>query len=46
MNKLAEKIVEGKLRGGNYHCADNHIVRVIKFTDLIDKEVAIQVFKA
>lgn len=42
-------IVFGKPRGGNYHWIDNHLVRatryVGKFTDLIDKEVTIQVFK-
>ena len=39
-----------KPRGGNYHWVDNHIVRATrfdgKFTDLIDKEVTIQVFKS
>ena len=39
----------GKPRGGNYHWVDNHIVRATKFegkfTDLIDKQVTIQVFK-
>ena len=39
-----------KPRGGNYHWVDNHIVRATrfdgKFTDLIDKEVKIQVFKS
>jgi hypothetical protein len=39
----------GKPRGGNYHWVDNHIVRATrfdgKFTDLIDKEATIQVFK-
>ena len=39
----------GKPRGGNYHWVDNHIVRATKFegkfTDLIDKEITIQVFK-
>ena len=38
-----------KPRGGNYHWVDNHIVRATrfdgKFTDLIDKEAIIQVFK-
>ena len=38
----------GKPRGGNYHCIDNHLVKATrykgKFTDLIDKEVTIQVF--
>ena len=39
-----------KPRGGNYHWVDNHIVRATrfdgKFTELIDKEVTIQVFKS
>lgn len=39
----------GKPRGGNYHWIDNHLVRATrykgKFTDLVDKEVTIQVFK-
>ena len=39
----------GKPRGGNYHWVDNHLVRATrykgKFTDLVDKEVTIQVFK-
>ena len=38
----------GKPRGGNYHWVDNHLVKATryngKFTDLIDKEVTIQVF--
>ena len=38
-----------KPRGGNYHWIDNHIVRATrydgKFTDLIEKNVKIQVFK-
>ena len=42
-------LLMGKPRGGNYHWVDNHIVRATrfdgKFTDLIDKEVIIQVFK-
>lgn len=41
-------MVMGKPRGGNYHWIDNHLVRATryrgKFTDLIDKEVTIQVF--
>jgi hypothetical protein len=41
-------IVFGKPRGGNYHWIDNHLVKATrfrgKFTDLIDKEVTIQVF--
>ena len=39
-----------KPRGGNYHWVDNHIVRATrfegKFTDLVEKEVSIQVFKS
>ena len=42
-------LLMGKPRGGNYHWVANHIVRATrfdgKFTDLIDKEVTIQVFK-
>lgn len=38
----------GKPRGGNYHWIDNHLVKATryrgKFTELIDKEVTIQVF--
>lgn len=38
-----------KPRGGNYHWIDNHMVRATRyegrFTDLIDKEVTIQVFE-
>ncbi|WP_294819993.1 phosphoheptose isomerase [uncultured Flavobacterium sp.] len=41
-------MVMGKPRGGNYHWIDNHLVRATryrgKFTELIDKEVTIQVF--
>lgn len=41
-------ILMGKPRGGNYHWIDNHLVKATryrgKFTDLIDKEVTIQVF--
>ena len=43
-------LLMGKRRGGNYHWVDNHIVRATrfegKFTDLIEKEVSIQVFKS
>jgi len=39
----------GKPRGGNYHWVDNHLVRATrykgKFTDLVDKEVTIEVFE-
>jgi uncharacterized HAD superfamily protein len=42
-------LLMGKPRGGNYHWIDNHIVRATryegKFTDLIEKEHTIQVFK-
>ncbi|AWG26424.1 phosphoheptose isomerase [Flavobacterium kingsejongi] len=38
----------GKPRGGNYHWIDNHLVKATryrgKFTDLVDKDVTIQVF--
>ena len=41
-------MVMGKPRGGNYHWIDNHLVKATryrgKFTDLVDKEVTIQVF--
>lgn len=42
-------LLMGKPRGGNYHWIDNHIVRATRFTgkfsDLVEKEVTIQVFK-
>ena len=42
-------LLMGKPRGGNYHWIDNHMVRATrydgKFTDLIEKNVKIQVFK-
>jgi hypothetical protein len=42
-------ILFGKPRGGNYHWVDNHLVRATRykgrFTDLVDKEVTIQVFR-
>lgn len=42
-------ILCGKPRGGNYHWVDNHIVRATryqgKFTDFVEKEIKIQVFK-
>ena len=41
-------LLMGKPRGGNYHWVDNHLVKATRyngiFTDLIDKEVTIQVF--
>ncbi len=43
-------ILFGKPRGGNYHWVDNHIVRATrftgKFTDLVDSNEKIQVFKS
>lgn len=42
-------LLVGKPRGGNYHWIDNHLVKATrytgKFTDLVEKEVIIQVFK-
>ena len=42
-------LLMGKPRGGNYHWIDNHLVKATrykgKFTDLIEKEVTIQVFE-
>jgi len=42
-------ILMEKPRGGNYHWIDNHIVRATRyegvFSDLVDEEVTIQVFK-
>lgn len=42
-------LLMGKPRGGNYHWIDNHMVRATryegKFTDLIKKEVSIEVFE-
>ncbi|WGK64781.1 LNS2 domain-containing protein [Croceiramulus getboli] len=42
-------LLMGKPRGGNYHWIDNHLVKATrykgKFTDLVNKEVTIQVFK-
>ena len=41
-------LLMGKPRGGNYHWIDNHLVKATRyrgqFTDLVDKEVTIQVF--
>ncbi|VAV82955.1 FIG00649651: hypothetical protein [hydrothermal vent metagenome] len=41
-------LLMGKPRGGNYHWIDNHLVKATrfrgKFTELIDKEVTIEVF--
>jgi len=51
LNKFGFKyhgMLMGKPRGGNYHWIDNHLVKATryrgKFTDLINKEVTIQVF--
>lgn len=42
-------LLMGKPRGGNYHWIDNHLVKATrykgKFTDLVMKNVSIQVFK-
>ena len=42
-------LLMGKPRGGNYHWVDNHLVKATrykgKFTELVDKEVTIQVFE-
>lgn len=39
----------GKPRGGNYHWIDNHLVKATrykgKFTDLVEKNVSIEVFE-
>tara|TARA_Y100001970_G_scaffold57657_1_gene73070 strand:- start:7763 stop:8203 length:441 start_codon:yes stop_codon:yes gene_type:complete len=41
-------LLMGKPRGGNYHWIDNHLVRATryngKFTDLVHKDVKIEVF--
>ena len=41
-------LLMGKPRGGNYHWVDNHLVKATryngKFTDLVEKEVRIEVF--
>ena len=41
-------LLMGKPRGGNYHWIDNHMVRATKFngkfSELVEKEVKIQVF--
>jgi len=45
---LYHSLLMGKPRGGNYHWIDNHLVKATryngKFTDLVEKEVTIQVF--
>ena len=41
-------LLMGKPRGGNYHWVDNHLVKATryrgKFTDLVEKQVTIEVF--
>ncbi len=43
-------LLMGKPRGGNYHWIDNHMVRATRyqgrFTELIEKQVTVQVFKS
>ena len=45
---MYHSLLMGKPRGGNYHWIDNHLVKATryngKFTDLVEKEVKIQVF--
>ncbi len=42
-------LLVGKPRGGNYHWIDNHMVRATRyegrFTDLVEKQVTIEVFQ-
>ncbi|MDL1913824.1 MAG: phosphoheptose isomerase [Bergeyella sp.] len=42
-------VLFGKPRGGNYHWIDNHLVRATrykgKFTDLVERQVTIEVFE-
>ncbi|QAA80668.1 phosphoheptose isomerase [Aequorivita sp. H23M31] len=42
-------ILMGKPRGGNYHWVDNHLVKATrykgKFTDLVEKNITIEVFE-
>lgn len=42
-------LLMGKPRGGNYHWIDNHLVKATryngKFTDLVEKQVTIEVFE-
>lgn len=42
-------LLMGKPRGGNYHWIDNHMVRATRytgrFTDLVKKDVSIEVFE-
>ena len=45
---MYHSLLMGKPRGGHYHWIDNHLVKATryngKFTDLVEKEVTIQVF--
>lgn len=52
LNKFGFKfhgLLMGKPRGGNYHWIDNHLVKATrykgKFTELVEREVKIQVFE-
>ncbi|MBL4709652.1 MAG: phosphoheptose isomerase [Flavobacteriales bacterium] len=52
LNKFGFKfhgLLMGKPRGGNYHWIDNHLVKATryegKFTDLVEREVMIEVFE-
>ena len=42
-------VLMGKPRGGNYHWIDNHLVKATrykgKFTDMVEKQVTIEVFR-
>ena len=42
-------LLMGKPRGGNYHWIDNHLVKATryngKFTDIVEKQVTIEVFE-
>jgi uncharacterized HAD superfamily protein len=46
---LYHGLLMGKPRGGNYHWIDNHMVRATRyegrFTDLVEKQVTIEVFQ-
>lgn len=52
LNKYGFKyhsVLLGKPRGGNYHWIDNHLVKATrykgKFTDMVEKQVTIEVFR-
>jgi hypothetical protein len=44
-----QMLLLGKPRGGNYHWVDNHLVKATrykgKFTDMVERNVTIEVFK-